>query len=38
MIIKVDMKIIDSYNRIYLNEYYILLYIYLVSDSSITTY
>ena len=38
MIFKVDNKVIDSLNRIYLNEYYILLYFHLVNDSGIITY
>ena len=38
IIIKDDNKFIDSLNRIYLNEYYILLFIYLVSDSGFITY
>ena len=38
MIIKVSDKVIDSLNRIYLNEYFILLFIYLVSGSGINTY
>ena len=37
MIIKVDNKVTNSLNRIYLNEYYILLFIYLVSQSDIIT-
>ena len=37
MIIKVDNKVIDSLDRIYLNEYYVLLFIYLVSESGIIT-
>ena len=38
MIIKVDNKVIDSLNRIYLNEYYILLFTYFVCDSGIIIY
>ena len=38
MIIKVVNKVIDSLNRIYFNEYYVLLFIYLVRDSGIITY
>ena len=38
MIIKVDNKVINGSNRIYLNEYYTLLFIYLVSESGIITY
>ena len=38
MIIKVSDKVIDSLNRIYLNEYFILLFIILVSESSINIY
>ena len=38
MMIKVSNKVIDSLNRIYLNEYFILLFIYLVSDYVIITY
>ena len=38
IIIKVSNKIIDSLNRIYLNECYILLLIYLVRESGIITY
>ena len=37
-IIKVSNKVIDILNRIYFNEYFILLSIYLVSDSGIITY
>ena len=33
MIIKVSNKVIDSLNRIYLNEFFILLFIYLVSET-----
>ena len=36
MIIEVDNKVIDSLNKTYLNEYYIL-FIYLVSESGIIT-
>ena len=35
IIMKVSNKVIDSLNRIYFNEYYILLYIYLVCESGI---
>ena len=38
MIIKVSNKVIDSFNRLYLNEYYILLFIYLVSNYGNITY
>ena len=38
MIIKVDNKVIDSLNKIYLNEYFIRLFIDLVIDSGIITY
>ena len=38
MIIKASNKNIDSLNRIYLNECFILLSVYLVSDSGIITY
>ena len=38
IIVKVDNKIINNSNKIYLNEYYILLFIYLVNDSGIITY
>ena len=34
VMIKVDNKVIDNINRIYLNEYYILLFIHLVSEMS----
>ena len=37
MKIEVDSKVIDSLNRIFYNEYYILLFTYLVSDSGIVT-
>ena len=37
MIIKVDNKVIDCLNRIYLNEYYSYSIIYLVSESGIIT-
>ena len=40
MIIEVYNKVIDSLNRIYLNEYYIVLAIYLcsISEAGIITY
>ena len=38
MIIKVDNKVINSLNRLFLNEYYILLFIYSVCESGIISY
>ena len=38
IIIYVDSKVIDSLNKIYLNKYYIIFFIYLVSESGIITY